>query len=261
MTFAPPRLQELAAYWTMEGGVNLGIVGDAGHMDRGVSYHLGRDDLKPDAYSIRTQRDRLGLTDAASAIDLGRLNGTLLQLQRFSRWLVQEGRHNAPGTPDIREIIYSPDGTVVLRWDRERGYASEPRGGEADDTHLTHTHVSFYRDAELRDHTTAFRPYFTEDGMFPIRITGRGGTVTVAADVELFPLDGGPANTSHPPIDQPGASADHDVDGGSAGYIFTGVSGASYWVRESDSSFASSCDSEVNAALDAVDKAVKAARP
>jgi hypothetical protein len=28
---------------------------------------------------------------------------------------------------------------------------------------LTHTHVSWYRDAEFRDHTVAFRPYFAED--------------------------------------------------------------------------------------------------
>lgn len=156
MTFAPPTLVALGAWWTAQGGVNLGIVGDAGHAARGVSYHLGRDDLVPDAYSIRTARDRAGLSNAASAIDLGKLDGSYVKLRTFSRWLVEQARSNADGTDDMREIIYSPDGVTVLRWDRERGYASLPQSGEADNTHLAHTHISFYRDAEFRDHRTAF---------------------------------------------------------------------------------------------------------
>ena len=61
---------------------------------------------------------------------------------------------------DVREIIYSPDGQRVLRWDRERGASSMPRPGEADASHLTHTHVSFYRDSEHRDKVPLFAPYF-----------------------------------------------------------------------------------------------------
>lgn len=168
MTYAPPKLRELGAFWTAQGGRNLGIVGDTSHVARGVSYHLGKDNLLAGAYSIRTARDRAGLTNGASAIDLGRLDGSLGQLRAFSKWLVAEARRNAPGTYDMREIIYSPDGDVVLRWDRERGYNSVPRPGEADNSHLTHTHISWYRDAESRDHTTAFRPYFEEEGVVPI---------------------------------------------------------------------------------------------
>lgn len=157
MTFAPPTLVDLAEFWTANGGVNLGIVGDAAHTAGGTSYHLGRDDLRPDAYSIRTARDKAGLSNAASAIDLGRFNGSLLQLRDFSKWLVGEGQRNAPGTRDIREIIYSDDGSRVLRWDRERGFASAPQTGEADNSHLTHTHISYYRDSEMRDKRNAFR--------------------------------------------------------------------------------------------------------
>lgn len=160
MTYAPPTLTALAHYWISQGGVNLGVVGDPAHMAKGTSYHLGKDHLVAGAYSVQTTRDRRGLTDGASAIDLGKLHGSFGDLRAFSSWLVTQGRRNAPGTRDIREIIYSPDGRTVLRWDRERGYASAPRAGEADSTHLTHTHVSFYRDAEARDHTIAFRPYF-----------------------------------------------------------------------------------------------------
>jgi len=181
VTFAPATLTALAHYWTSHGGVNLGIVGDGGHVDKGTSYHLGRGELVRGAYSTVTARDRAGLSDAASAIDLGKLHGSLTDLRAFSRWLVSEARHNAPGTRDMREIIYSPDGRTVYRWDRQRGYASAPRVGEADATHLTHTHISFYRDAEERDHTTAFRPYFEKEP--PVRsftvIDGPTGTVTV----------------------------------------------------------------------------------
>ncbi len=162
MTFAPPTLLALASLWTSHGGVNLGIVGDTAHVAGGVSYHLGKDDLRSDAYSVKTARDKAGLSDAASAIDLGKLDGSYVGLRAFSVWLVAEARADAPGTDDMREIIYSPDGQTVLRWDRERGYTSAPRTGEADTSHLTHTHISWYRDAETRDHRTAFRPYFQE---------------------------------------------------------------------------------------------------
>lgn len=160
MTFAPPTLRTLGTYWTAHGGVNLGVVGDVAHQAKGTSYHLGKSQLDAGAYSAVTRRDRAGLSDAASAIDLGRIDGSLGRLQSFSSWLVTQARANKPGTGDMREIIYSPDGRQVMRWDRERGYTSLPRSGEADDSHLTHTHISWYRDAEARDHTTAFRPYF-----------------------------------------------------------------------------------------------------
>lgn len=160
MTYAPTKLRELATFWIAQGGVNLGIVGDTAHQAKGTSYHLGADQLIAGAYSTRTARDKAGLTNGASAMDFGKLNGSYGHLRDFSKWLVDQARHNAPGTFDMREIIYTPDGVTVLRWDRERGYNSAPRPGEADDSHLTHTHVSWYRDAESRDHTTAIRPYF-----------------------------------------------------------------------------------------------------
>jgi len=160
VTYAPATLQTLAKLWVSQGGVHLGVVGDTAHAAKGYSYHLGKDALAPTAYSIQTARDKAGLTNAASAIDLGRLDGTLMNLRKFSVWLVIQAHANKPGTSDIREIIYSPDGKSVLRWDRERGSASAPRTGEADSSHLTHTHISWYRDSERRDHTTAFRAFF-----------------------------------------------------------------------------------------------------
>jgi len=160
MTYAPPTLTELARYWQSQGGVNLGVVGDTRHVAKGRSYHLGRSALTADAYSRTTHRDRAGLTEAASALDLGKLGGSYPKLRAFSVWLVERCQTNATGTQDIREVIYSPDGHVVLRWDRERGLASEPKPNEADASHIGHTHVSFYRDSEKRAKVGAFAPYF-----------------------------------------------------------------------------------------------------
>lgn len=170
-TSAPATLKALAAFWVSKGGVNLGIVGDAAHRERAVSYHLGRLDLRDGAYSAVTARDRAGLSAAASAIDLGKLNGTFTGLRSFSGWLVDECRRNAPGTIDIREVIYTADGQTVLRYDRERGYASSPRPNEADASHLWHTHISYYRDSEFRAKTAVFARFWeppdtsTEDDM------------------------------------------------------------------------------------------------
>lgn len=163
MTYAPPTLSELGKFWVAQGGRNLGIVGDTRHQAKGTSYHLGRSQLATGAYSARTARDKRGLTDAASAIDLGLLGGSLARLRDFSLWLLGECRRNAAGTSDIRELIYwDPVRNAVMRWDRERGSASQPKTGEADMSHRTHTHVSYYRDSEKRPKVAVFRPYFRE---------------------------------------------------------------------------------------------------
>lgn len=171
MTFAPASIKGLAAYLVAQGFGNSGIVGDAAHQAR-ASYHNGQDAITAHGrtaandYTIRTARDREPhLTDAASALDIGRGTRPLGDLQALSRWFVDECRRNAPGTDDVREFIYSPDGSTVLRWDRERGFASAPQTGEADSSHLWHTHISFYRDSEAREKVTPWRGYFQEAPM------------------------------------------------------------------------------------------------
>jgi hypothetical protein len=215
VTYAPASLKNLAAFWESNGGVNLGIVGNQRHCQ---GFHLGRDRIfgacacRPGPsgscvagkgwadYSVRTGRDRNGLTDAASAIDLGRLEGTLADLYAFSRWLVGRARANAAGTSDLREIIYSPDGQRVLGWSREAGVDSAPIPGYGDASHLTHTHISFYRDSQARDKRPLFAPYFTQvpdtatgDDM-TVKATAKGTTVSgvlrVATDTLVIPTEG-----------------------------------------------------------------------
>lgn len=160
MTFAPATLKQLAAYWVAQGGVNLGIVGDTGHQARGVSYHLGKDQLLPDAYSIERPRDRAGLTNAASAIDLGKLNGSYAQLRAFSDWLARRCVKGGAGTGDVVEVIYSPDGKRVLGFKDGIDFLIP---GYGDDSHLFHTHISFYRDSEFRDKTALFKTFWLPD--------------------------------------------------------------------------------------------------
>ena len=74
-TTNPKELVDLGKLWVKNGGVNLGIKGDLDHVEQGVSYHLGKAELKPNAPSATSARDKAGLTNAASAM-ARRCNGT-----------------------------------------------------------------------------------------------------------------------------------------------------------------------------------------
>jgi hypothetical protein len=190
MTYAPQTLKDLMALWQAFGGVNLGIVGDVAHQQKGTSYHLGADDLQAGAYSATLARDRAGLTNAASAVDLGKL-GTYKGLQEFSVWLVaelQKADLRYPPHRDVREVIYSPDGQVVRRWNAlypDRIFEGGTGTGHGDDSHLTHTHISFYRDSEFRDKRPLFLTYWEKD-MPQLVAFERRTYVTAKANAELF---------------------------------------------------------------------------
>jgi len=141
----------------------VGIVGDANH--RG-GYHCGSDRVVPNDYSVvESTRDSSGLTLDASALDVGmfsiRSGGATNNLRTFSTWCVAQCVAGAADTGDIREIIYSPDGRTVKRWDRLRKRTT------GDSSHLFHTHFSFFRDSTKanRDQTPLFRRYLTAIGL------------------------------------------------------------------------------------------------
>ncbi|ATO17358.1 hypothetical protein CO540_28905 [Micromonospora sp. WMMA2032] len=141
----------------------VGIVGDANH--RG-GYHCGSDRVVVNDYSVvESIRDRSGLTLYASALDVGtfsvRSGGATHTLRTFSTWMAAQCAANAADTRDIREIIYSPDGRTVRRWDRLGKRTS------GDSSHLFHTHFSFFRDSTKagRDQTPLFRRYLTAIGL------------------------------------------------------------------------------------------------
>lgn len=141
----------------------VGIVGDPSH--RG-GYHCGSDRVVAGDYSVvESVRDSSGLTLDASALDVGPFRvssgGRTHDLRSFSTWCVAQCVAGAPDTRDIREIIYSPDGAVVRRWDRLKKRTT------GDSSHLSHTHFSFFRDSTRagRDETPLFRRYLTTIGL------------------------------------------------------------------------------------------------
>ncbi|NBE83644.1 hypothetical protein [Micromonospora rubida] len=141
----------------------VGIVGDAGHVG---GYHCGSDRVITGDYSVvESPRDAAGLTLDASALDVGGFSvtsgGDVHSLRSFSAWCVAQCVAGADDTLDIREIIYSPDGITVRRWDRLG------RRTTGDASHLWHTHLSFFRDSTKagRDQTPLFRRYLTTIGL------------------------------------------------------------------------------------------------
>ena len=163
MTYAPKTLSALMSFWTAQGGVNLGIVGNTSHTK---GYHLGKDRIFDgsgpgigwDDYSVKTARDKAGLTNAASAVDLGRLDGSLSKLWTFSMWLAKECMAGKADTQDVREVIFwDPKAGQVVGWSDLAPGRLIPGYGDA--SHKTHTHISYYRDSESRTKLPLFRRY------------------------------------------------------------------------------------------------------
>jgi hypothetical protein len=147
----------------------VGIVGDASH--RG-GYHCGSDRVVTNDYSVvESTRDSSGLTLDASALDVGmfevRAGGQTHNLYTFSTWCVAQCVAGTADSRDLREIIYSPDGRTVKRWDRLG------KRSTGDDSHLSHTHFSFFRDSTKagRDQTPLFRRYLTAIGLIEADVT------------------------------------------------------------------------------------------
>lgn len=168
----------------------VGIVGDTSH--RG-GYHCGSDRVVANDYSVvESPRDSSGLTLDAAALDVGyfkvRSGGGTHTLYSFSIWCAQQCGANAPDTRDIREIIYSPDGRVVRRWDRLG------RRTSGNNSHLWHTHFSFFRDSIKagRNQTPLYRRYLThigllEDDMTPAQFVTLLRDPTVAQLMRALP--------------------------------------------------------------------------
>jgi hypothetical protein len=161
--------------------LSVGIVGDDPHAQTGSSYHLGKSALRADSYTIvESPRDRAGLSEAAAALDLGMftitVGGKRHDLRSFSLWLVAQCKANTADTADIREVIYSPDGVTVKRWDR----LGKRSTGDA--SHLTHTHESWFRDSEARDKTAHLKRYFTEIGVLEDDVPLATDMITLTKD-------------------------------------------------------------------------------
>ena len=144
------------------GAAEVGIVGDGAHARTG-GYHEGRDVLVSigryhpgdqyigaagEDYSARLRRDRTGLTDDASAVDVGDNwpRGGRAAWLRWNRSLVAALHAGDQALAPVRAVNYSPDGTARKRTDREHGWSVI----DSTDSVNIHTHVEFYRDSEGR---------------------------------------------------------------------------------------------------------------
>jgi hypothetical protein len=151
MTNAPADLLAVRRYLLTTTGLSgdaVGIVGDPDHAASG-GYHEGNDDLarvgrlNTDYSKKESARDRPG-TNAASALDIGDFTRGGVSLRSVSLGLVAACQRGDARCRDVREVIYTPDGSTVRRFDR-LGIRST-----GDSSHLFHTHISFFRDSEGR---------------------------------------------------------------------------------------------------------------
>jgi len=149
MTRNPPRLQELEEQFESRVGPYWqGTVGDRFHR---YGYHLGADEVPYGDYSIVLARDVAGVRKYggswASAVDVGMgWSASRMWLRRLVNDFLM-GRRG-----DIREIIGSVDGTNSILWDGPSRDYWEHDG----EPHVSHTHISFYRDSIFRSHTYLF---------------------------------------------------------------------------------------------------------
>lgn len=202
MSYAPAPLLELQSFMQQQTGLplaDLGVVGDLAH-DGG--YHCGWDRRNLDDKGVlhdyswqESTRDSSHKTNAARAFDCGMFP----RLREMSIWMVQQCQQGAPDTSDIREIIYSPDGVNVLRWDRLK------IRGSGDSSHLTHTHFSFFADAESRDKLGLFQRFFNggkmqTEGQRNVGYMIQNGMVGVEEPVLHIPAEDGykPINLTNP---------------------------------------------------------------
>lgn len=130
--------------------VEVGIVGDSAHAATG-GYHEGLTDLTRAGvintdYSVRLPRDKAGLTESASAFDIGYRwpRGGNAAWLRFNNLFAADLRANHPALAAVRAINYSPDGTRKVRIDRENGWREQSTTDVVD----IHTHGEMYRDTE-----------------------------------------------------------------------------------------------------------------
>lgn len=165
MTYTPGPLSALRDYLKPITGLDANALGIQHWTPDGGGYHEGWDLLRMGYgwgdYSVSESTRDTQPTNAASAIDVGDFSVIAFDrhvtLRDLSLWLVGQCKAGAADTVDIREIIYTPDGVNVRRWDRQGVRSS------GDDSHLYHSHISYFRDAEGRDKVALFRRFFEGD--------------------------------------------------------------------------------------------------
>lgn len=135
---------------------DVGIVGDGAHQKTG-GYHEGRDVLTANGfyhvtalagsagedYSVRLARDRQGLTNSASAMDISAAwpSGGVVAWQRFCALFVAALKADAPALGAVR-AVNADTGSGMRRYDRQSGWSAQSTSDAG------HIHIEWYRDTE-----------------------------------------------------------------------------------------------------------------
>lgn len=152
MARAPQAIKDFYTKITVSSKVLSGIVGDASHS---YGYHLARNELPSNDYSVVLAADKLGASDCASAIDVS-LSRTDMIL--VSKRLLAAGKGNDSRLHAMREFFGADStDTHVIGWDRhDPNNAFDDTPTTSDDSHLWHIHISFYR--QYADNLAAITP-------------------------------------------------------------------------------------------------------
>lgn len=134
---APQAIWGLYGTVTVGGKVMSGIVGDVAHS---FGYHLCRNDLPADDYSVVLPLDRLGDAGSASALDIKL--GPAEMITVTNRLLTAAKAHD-PRLYALREFCGTTDGLNTHPYDLSNG--QEGPLNSWDSSHLWHVHFSFYR--------------------------------------------------------------------------------------------------------------------
>lgn len=116
-----------------------GVVGDAGHT---FGYHLARQDLPADDYSVELDLDRQGDAGAASALDISLSPDLMLTV---TKRLVAAAKKKDPRLKALREFCGTTNGLNPHPFDLSSD-SDDPTNTQGwDDSHLSHVHLSIYR--------------------------------------------------------------------------------------------------------------------
>ena len=115
-----------------------GIVGDPAHT---YGYHLSRQDCSSGDYSVQLSRDLQGPSNYAAALDVNLDPGLM---KTVTNRLLKAAKNRDPRMNAVRSFCGTTNGTVTHSYDCSNGHEGY---GEWDDSHLWHTHISFYRDS------------------------------------------------------------------------------------------------------------------
>jgi hypothetical protein len=137
MASAPQAIWDSYNAVTVKSKTMGGIVGNAAHS---FGYHLARDEVPADDYSVELPLDRQGASNCASALDLSL---SPADMRTVTKRLLAAAKAHDPRLRALREFCGTTDGEHTHPYDLSNDQDGPLDSWSAD--HKTHVHLSFYR--------------------------------------------------------------------------------------------------------------------